>query len=173
MKPTALILCGLPYSGKSTLADALIEDGYVLVSLDAINAERGLGLDGQSIPGSEWMETHRIAHERMRNYLAAGHNVVWDDTNYAAWIRDPVFEAALEAGAEPVMVFVDTPVAEVRRRAEVTAARGERSLCPTEDFERIIRDFERPCCGVRIDSTLSASHGVQTLRQAFGRAALR
>ncbi|MGV3616160.1 MAG: AAA family ATPase [Fimbriimonas sp.] len=168
MRPTALLLCGLPYSGKSTLAESLIIDGYFVISLDAINHERGLGLDGQSVPGSEWMETHRIALERLRAYLQAGHNVIWDDTNYAAWIRDPIFEAALESGAEPLVVLVDTPVEIVRRRAEEAKAQG-RPVCPEEDFERVVRDFERPCCVVRIDGTQPLEGRTRTLRQALSR----
>ena len=172
MRPTALLLCGLPYSGKSTLAEALIADGYFLISLDAINHERGLGLHGQSVPGSEWMETHRVALERLRAYVQAGHSVVWDDTNYAAWIRDPIFEAALEAGSEPVVVFVDTPLEIVRARAVDTKVRGLRPACPEEDFERVIRDFERPCCGVRVDGTAGAEAAVKKVRQALNREAV-
>jgi predicted kinase len=172
MRPTALLLCGLPYAGKSTLAEALIADGYFLISLDAINHERGLGLDGKSVPGSEWMETHRVALERLQAYIKAGHSVVWDDTNYAAWIRDPIFEAAVEAGAEPLVVFVDAPLEIVHRRAEEARTSRLRTICPDEDFERVVRDFERPCCGVRIDATLGPDHAVGVLRKALNRVAV-
>ena len=169
MRPTALLLCGLPYSGKTTLAEALIDDGYIVISLDAIHHERGLGLNGESIPGSEWMETHRIALERLRSYIQAGHNVIWDDTNYAAWIRDPVFEATQEAGGEPLLVLVDAPVHVVRSRAAEAKARGCVPVMPEEDFERVLRDFERPCCVFRIDGSLGHEHRVRTLREALNR----
>ena len=169
MKPTALLLCGLPYAGKSAIADALVEDGYAVISLNSINHERGLGLDGESVPGSEWMRTHRTALERLNAYLRAGHSVVWDDSNYAAFIRDPIFEAAIEAGGDPVVVFVDTPLEVVRTRAAYVAERGHRPICPPEDFERVVRDFERPCCGVRIDGTLKPDVALAKLRAALNR----
>lgn len=160
MKPTAVLLCGLPYAGKSAVADLLALDGFAIISLNAINRERGLGTHGNSVPGGEWAETHRVANERMTALLQQGRNVVWDDTNYAAWIRDPVFEAALEAGAEPVAVFVDTPVDEIRRRAD--------GRYPAEDLEKLIRDFERPCCAIRVDGTLPIDVAIAPLRRAIG-----
>ncbi|AIE83917.1 ATP-binding protein [Fimbriimonas ginsengisoli] len=164
MKPTAVLLCGLPYSGKTALATSLALEGYVIISLNEINRARGLGLHGNSVPGGEWLETHRIANERMREFLAQGRNVVWDDTNYAAWIRDPVFDAALDAGAEPVWVWVDTPIDEIRRRAD--------GRYPTEDLEKLIRDFEKPCCAIRLDGKQPIDVALQPLRRAMGKGVL-
>lgn len=167
MRPTALLLCGLPFSGKSSLARALAADGYSVISLDAINNERGFGLHGESVPGAEWMTTHGIALERLRTEISRGSNVVWDDTNYAAWIRDPIFEAALEAGAMPVIVFVDTPAEIVKQRADRSASLGDRPACPSDDFVRVLRDFERPACGVHIDGTMPPEQALKTLVSAL------
>lgn len=167
MRPTALLLCGLPFSGKSSLATAINSEGYEVISLDAINQERGFGFNGESVPGAEWMTTHRIALDRLRHLLSHGKNVVWDDTNYAAWIRDPIFEVALDEGAMPVIVFVDAPVQTVLERAREAAEKGTRSACPSEDFERVIRDFERPACGVRIDGTQPTEMALKSLWSAL------
>lgn len=172
MKPTAILLCGLPYAGKSAIADALISDGYFLISLNEINHQRGLGLDGRSVPGHEWLETHQIAMGRLASYISAGHNIVWDDSNYAAWIRDPIFEAAERAGADPVFVFVDTPVEVVTERAELAERARRHSRCPVEDFHRVVREFERPACGIRIDGMQPAEVAALSLRQALRREVL-
>ena len=169
MKPTAILLCGLPYSGKSSLAAALQGDGYETICPQSINSERGLGLNGEDIPGSEWMQTHQIALDRMRDFISSGKNVVWDDTNYAAWIRDPIFEAAEQAGGEPVVVFVDAPLEVVRQRAS-DCKHGE---LPHDDFDRIVRDFEKPCSWLRIDGTLKPNRAVELLRSALRREAAR
>jgi len=167
MKQTVILLCGLPYSGKSSFAQALAADGFEVISLDAINQERGFGIDGAPVPGSEWLETHQIAHSRMRALLADDKPVVWDDTNYAAWIRDPIFEAAIEAGGDPVVVFVDTPIEEIRNRRATATAAGLPPLCPNEDFERAVQDFERPCCGIRVEGTLPVSQAIGPVRRAI------
>lgn len=165
MKPTALILCGLPYSGTSSIAAALENDGFELICLLTINEERGLGVDGAAVTGPEWLRTHQIALDRMRTLIAKGESVVWDDTNYAAWIRDPIFDAAEEAGAQPLVVFVDTPLEEVQARA---ASRGHASM-PREDFDRAVRDFERPCCALRIDGAMKTEQAVALIRKALRR----
>ena len=172
MKPTVIILCGLPYSGKSTLAEALGSDGFAVISLDAINRDRGLGLKGEPVPGFEWQESHRLAQQRLRELLADGRDVVWDDTNYAAWIRDPIFESAVENGGEPVVVFVDTPMEEVHRRAATARLAGQQA-CPEQDFTRVLRDFERPCCGIRVDGTLPVGHNADPVRRALRREVLQ
>lgn len=172
MKPTVIILCGLPHSGKSTLAEALGTDGFAVISLDAINRDRGLGLKGEPVPGYEWQETHRLALVRMKELLEDGRDVVWDDTNYAAWIRDPIFEAAVDNGGDPVVVFVDTLMDEVQRRA-VEARRTGRASCPEPDFSRVVRDFERPCCGIRVDGMLPVGHNVAPVRRALQREVLK
>jgi len=58
-------MCGLSFAGKSTFARLLAEElGAQVISLDLINAERGL-YGGQGIPLEEWAATDRIAHERV------------------------------------------------------------------------------------------------------------
>lgn len=60
--PTLYAMCGLPFAGKSTAARALqLRTKAVLVQLDAINAKRGLGLDGSAIPHDEWTRTYAEA----------------------------------------------------------------------------------------------------------------
>ena len=104
--PVLVLLCGLSFSGKSTLAEALADrlpaEG---LSLDRINAERGLD-GGQGIPLEEWATTNRIAHERGAALLAAGTDVVVDDTGSPRFIRDGWREVAQGAGARFAIVWV-------------------------------------------------------------------
>jgi hypothetical protein len=59
-------MCGLPFAGKSTAARALqLRTKAVLVQLDMINAERGLGLDGSAISQEEWTRTYAEAYRRL------------------------------------------------------------------------------------------------------------
>jgi predicted kinase len=77
-----VLLCGLAFSGKSTLAEAIVQQlGGSIVSLDEINARRGL-CSGEGIPREEWSRTHRTAvtaiEERMRRGISP---IVVDDTH--------------------------------------------------------------------------------------------
>lgn len=78
--PLLIRMCGLSFSGKSTLALGLRSrlDAEVL-SLDVINAERGL-YGGQGISGEEWQKTHQIAQARALHALTGRRSVIIDDT---------------------------------------------------------------------------------------------
>lgn len=173
MRPTVILLCGLPFSGKSTVAAALAEDGYAVISLDTINHEQGLGKEGASIPGSAWSETHRIANERLAEYVKSGKDVVWDDTNYAAWIRDPLFETAVNLGGDPVVVHIEASEQVVRARATENSILKTRHESSVEDFERVIGHFEKPCCGIRIDGNQSKSNVISAARRALRQGVLQ
>jgi predicted kinase len=136
------MLCGLSFSGKSTLARKLAsEHGASVVSLDALNDERGVGYGGDGLPGEVWGETLALALERIDHLLAGGRDVVVDDTCCYRWIRDRFREVAERRGAEVSLLFLDTPLAEIaRRRAEATERRGIADAV----FDEHLRTFERP-----------------------------
>ena len=122
---TLLLLCGRPFSGKSTLAARLVErQGAVVVSFDAINLERGL-LGGDGLPLAEWARTLEIAEERTAAALRTHRLVVVDDTLCFRWMRDAFRSLAAAVGASTVLVFLDPP-------HDVLGERRERNrLAPT------------------------------------------
>jgi predicted kinase len=121
---TMVLMCGLSFAGKSTLAASLAEALPAnLVSLDLINEERGLQ-GGQGIPLEEWAETNRIAHERGRELLSAGRHVVVDDTGSPRFIRDGWREIADQSGAPFMIVWVQISLE--LQRARVRANRQSR-----------------------------------------------
>lgn len=103
---TLTLMCGLSFSGKSTLAARLAEGlSANMISLDLINEERGL-YGGQGIPLEEWSKTNRIAHERGRALLETGHHVVVDDTGSPRFIRDKWRAIADRSGVPFALVWV-------------------------------------------------------------------
>ena len=122
---TMALMCGLSFAGKSTLAAQLAEVlPATLVSLDLINEERGLH-GGQGVPLEEWAETNRIAHERGREFLDAGHHVVVDDTGSPRFIRDEWRKIANRSGAPFVVVWVQ--ISPEIQQARVRANRQSRA----------------------------------------------
>ncbi|MCU1422665.1 MAG: hypothetical protein JWN36_2316 [Microbacteriaceae bacterium] len=119
---TLALMCGLSFAGKSTFAALLAAElDAELVSLDAINAERGLD-GGQGIPVTEWAETNRIAHARVARLLRDGSHVVVDDTGSPRFIRDGWSETAREAGAPFRIVWVRIDPQLQRQRVEANRA---------------------------------------------------
>ena len=100
--PVALVVCGAPASGKSTLAAAVAaERGTAHLSSDRLRKARtGVG-PGDRAPASAYapertLATYRELGERARAELDAGRGVVLDATLGAAAARD-----ALRAGLGP------------------------------------------------------------------------
>jgi predicted kinase len=119
---TLALMCGLSFAGKSTFAALLAEElGAELVSLDAINAERGLD-GGQGIPLTEWAESNRIAHARAKTILRENSHVVVDDTGSPRFIRDSWRETALAADVPFRIVWVQIDLELQRARVEANRA---------------------------------------------------
>jgi predicted kinase len=135
------LMCGLPYAGKTTLARAIAaRTGAAVVSLDDINAERGLHGAGD-LPVAEWAETHRLALERTAALMREGRAVVVDDTHCYRWLRDDHRRQAAEHGYATQVVLLDVPFADCMDRAR----EGGRA----RDLEvgmlfRIAQEFEAP-----------------------------
>jgi predicted kinase len=124
-----ILMCGLSFAGKSTLAQRLVDglDAH-LVSLDRINEERGLD-GGQGIPLEEWANTNRIAHDRVRDLLTDGRHVVVDDTGSPRFIRDEWRRTADTAGSVFALVWVQiTPQLQLQRVRANRDEQGRRDV---------------------------------------------
>lgn len=142
--PTLVAMCGLAFSGKSTVARRLAAALEApLVSLDAINEARGLDA-GAGIPDSEWEATSRIAVARLVDALAAGRHAVLDDTLSHRFLRDRYRAVAAEAGAAFALVFVDTPLEEIQRRRRLNDVERGRPTIADAVFDHHAARFERP-----------------------------
>lgn len=109
-------MCGIAFSGKTTVAKQLSQAlGCAYVSLDSINAERGLH-GGEGLAVEEWERTHAVARVRIKELMARSEDVVLDDTNCFRWLRDCYRASAEENGYSAELVYLDVPLQEVHAR---------------------------------------------------------
>jgi predicted kinase len=158
-QPGLVLLCGRSFSGKSTVATYLAEGlGGEIVSLDAINAERGLW-GGDGIPIEEWGRTMELAHDRVTESVARGVTVIIDDTSSPAFLRDRWRERAAVLGVPLILVYVhasDRTILERRERNRAAPSRRDvsdavltghlASFEPPTDLEQalLVDDATRP-----------------------------
>ena len=143
--PVLYLMCGLSFAGKSTLAAAIVQAcDAVLISLDAINADRGLGFGGDGIPLEEWEHTHQVAWTRLAAALAAGRSVVLDDTNNLRFLRDRFRDVADSQDAATWVVYLDIPTRLIHQRMRRNADTRERLAIEPEIFAELVRTFEPP-----------------------------
>jgi predicted kinase len=114
-----------------------------VVSLDAINAERGLW-GGDGIPIAEWERSHGEAVERMRALVTAGRDVVVDDTNSPKFIRERYRVAAAACGAVVSLVYIPLSDEEMIRRVESATRAANRPLLEPRVLADHVAAFEPP-----------------------------
>jgi len=155
MKPELIVLCGLAFSGKSTIARRVAAElGAELISYDAINAARGFD-GGTVMDDSEWEKTGLMAASTAHAILASGRSVVVDDTFSHRFLRQRFAAVAAAAGGSFVLLFVDTSLDVIEARIAENARAQEQGhaarhhIAPDvfahhrERFE-FPRDDERP-----------------------------
>ena len=138
------LLCGLAFSGKTTLAAALARHlGAAVVCLDEINASRGLH-GGTGIPAEEWARSHGEALRQVGDLLAAGRSVIVDDTNCFRFLRDDYRAVAERHGARTTVLYIDAPLALVQdRRRENDRTRTRASVTEPVLLD-LVEKFEVP-----------------------------
>ena len=139
--PTLIVLCGLPFSGKSVLGERLAEaTGATLVSYDTLWREVK-GATGQSL-GYE--DLSALAEARLHAALLRCEWAIYDTLNPTRAGRDHLRLLAANCAAESVIVWLNTP------RQEIDARRAQNRLTPTrhdvpsDRLHASIAQFEEP-----------------------------
>lgn len=81
--------------------------------------------------------------------LQEGKNVVWDSTNPLRKHREELIEIGDYFGAQSIIVHVNTPLDEIRKRRQKNKFTHERSDRESDDFEQKLRIWESPLEGER------------------------
>jgi len=81
---TLWILCGLPYSGKTSLSRKILEStDCVYVSIDEILDELGYDWDSDKLPDEAgWKHIFEISYKKAQDALKSGSSVLYDSTNH-------------------------------------------------------------------------------------------
>jgi predicted kinase len=141
--PVLIAMCGLSFSGKTTLARAISEEtGAPIVSYDELWATvpRDPLLSGVD----EWQFVFDLMCTRAGEHLAAGRSVIVDNLNEDTIDRGRLRDVAESNGAEVLVVHVEVPldvIADRRAANDLARARGTTS---DEMFEFVRSRFESP-----------------------------
>ena len=125
--PALVILCGLPGTGKSHFARALLSraPAFVWVNSDYC---RKLLVRRPEYSREEHQRVFAAMHALIAQLLAAARPVVFDATNLNEEVRRPLYAVAAAAGITPLIIRFTAPPRLVRRRmAERAAGQAETS----------------------------------------------
>ena len=141
---TLYLLCGMPFSGKTTIGKSVAQHLEIFyISLDEINEARGL-LGGEGIPVEEWEKTHHLAMEQLKNLMPYQHDIILDDTNCFRWLRDRFRNLAAGYNYQTTIIFLDIPYAEIEKRIAANNKTQTRNKVKPEIIEQMNQTFEPP-----------------------------
>jgi predicted kinase len=144
MTPSVYILCGIQFSGKSTLGRILaMQRGWTHVDVDAI-AESLLDSSDSEVTEEQWTEAFTTSYEQIAASLARGQSVVHDATNYARTARDQVRSIAHQFGASAHVIYLAVPIDEADRRRIANQAWPQRHDVSDAGFWELVSSLEPP-----------------------------
>jgi predicted kinase len=128
------IMCGLPRSGKTTLAKRLEREGWVRVCPDEIR----LALHGQPFVKEAESSVWTLAWARARALLQDDHMVLIDATNLTKKSRNSWRKLAKEFGLRLDIYLVETPFETCVERNTGTG------VVPEDVLVRMKATYQRP-----------------------------
>ena len=139
-KPTLYLLCGLPGSGKTTLAKRLEQETPALrLTVD----EWMTPLYGASICDPNTLDRWNMAHERVEKVqwqiaeraFLLGVNVILDFGVWAREEREDFRSRAAALGARLELIFLDEPLDELKERVKARNEAPGHSAYPISEAE--------------------------------------
>lgn len=144
-----IILCGLPFSGKTSFAKKIVEKlGGQVVSQDEVfsalwRKEKGnieIGNEGPAIWSRAYKESLKEAGEALKfNDL-----VIWDHTNLTRKERQEALAIANKAGASAEIIFLNASLEEIRIRREANKKVKNRNDIPDWLLRDRVNEMEAP-----------------------------
>ena len=141
-----IVICGLSYAGKSTLARAITNRfGYEEIDVDDVAATLyGLNFQARPIEEQDFDRIYDEADRLIEARLSSGTSVVDASRNFRRAERDHAREIAERSGVRVVTIFVDTPEEIARQRRLGNRTSKARRDVTDEEFEEIVRVMQPP-----------------------------
>ncbi len=140
------ILCGIPFSGKSTLAKAISDKlGCERVDLDKIKFDLyGKDIKDGDLQQKDWDAIYQKMYLVIEGFLKQGKSVVHDTGNFTKHERELVRLIANKLGVRTKTIFVDTPKSTAYERLLKNRKTGARFDVTDKDFESTVTEMELP-----------------------------
>jgi len=144
VESTLYIMCGLPFSGKTTLAHALASEcGLVHLDLDALARAKSL-FPEDGINDEQWGYIFGEIYQQVAALLASGESVVVDAVNFDKAGRERFRTIAQQRGSSVYVIYINLPIQEIEQRRQANQANTQRPPVRDKDFVELATEFEVP-----------------------------
>jgi len=153
-----IIICGLSFAGKTTLAKAIsTKFGYVEVDVDDVKDTLfGVGVEDNKLNHDDWVKLYKETDDQIAKLLREGKTVIDASRNFRKSERKLAKHIADKTNAQLVTIFIDTPEEIVRERWQRNRDNQTRHDVSDKGFEEIIQVMETPTPD---ESALIFEHG--------------
>lgn len=140
------IFCGIPFSGKTTLARRLEEKfGFVRIDLDDVKFSLfGKNITDEQIDQKGWNTIYRTMYTEIENNLKQGKTVMNDMGNFTKHERNLVRKIADKLDLETIEVFIDTPAEIAKQRWQENKNTNKRFDVREKAIDSTISEMEPP-----------------------------
>lgn len=138
------IMCGLAFSGKSTLSRKITDHlGARRIAFDELWIEKEK--EGVILQEDEgWKYIRKVGLDEIAKTLDEGISVVYDDNNPKFEHREEVRKIAKKVGAKDLVIYLNTPMETIQARENINKNTGERHEVETVNFQKVTKDLEVP-----------------------------
>ncbi len=148
---TLYIMCGVGFSGKSTLAKKIAEHTKsILISQDALFFEKEKELNLSQDSEDDWRMVINMCRDKIKEELSKSHSVVFDDTSTKFRYREKLRTIAKMTGADTKVIFLDTPIEVQKERQLKNKISKERHDVKQEYLDDAIQELEIPTDGENV-----------------------
>jgi len=139
------LLCGLPFSGKSTLGRAMQKQlGIVHVEVDQFHGAGRLPVEERQVEREEWIAAYRAAYRQVETELESGRSVVFDAVSYRRTQRERIRRIAAKHDVPMTVVYLDVSPAEAKQRLAANRENPVRGNVPDPDFAEVAAGMQFP-----------------------------
>ena len=144
--PKLVIICGLSFSGKSTLGKVLAKRfDYAEVDVDETKLRLyGSRVEDPDLSQAQWDNIYAETDREMERYVRSGRSVLDASRNFRKVERDRIRAIAHNLGVNLVTIYVNTPESVARKRWLANREKPSRRDISDRDFEEIIAAMEPP-----------------------------
>lgn len=140
------VLCGLPFSGKTTFAKELCRiKGWMRVDLDDIKFDLfGDQVKDNDLVQKDWDLVYQRMYKEILDLLSSGVTVVHDTGNFTKHERSLVINIAKRLGLRSMVIWVNTPESVARERLLANRVSGVRFDVSDDDFNSTVNELVPP-----------------------------
>lgn len=146
MSTTLYIFCGLPFSGKTQLAQEISEiTGAKIVSSDAIYWEKLQEMQKINMNSKpSWGEAIVLMKKRVLALLSKDQSVIADNANYLLQQRVDLAKIAQDRNISYLVVYLNLPIEVLRSRMEENNTSQDRLPVNEDTFRKHLKILEKP-----------------------------